>query len=192
MSTVEALTREISDHTPLLLDTIQASQRGNTPLFTFELGWLTRDDFFDLITNVWTAENRGTTPLQRWQNKIRAVRRFLRGWAKNQVGENKKKKISLLQQLDILDRKAESTLLSPQELEHKRVLSAELSGLLREEELYWFQRSKATRLLQGDANTRYFQLVANGRHRKTRIFQLEQEEGTIVGHENIKTYITEY
>ena len=64
--------------------------------------------------------------------------------------------------------------------------------MLREEELYWFQRSKATRLLQGDANTRYFQLVANGRHRKTRIFQLEQDEGTIVGHDNLKTYITEY
>ena len=77
-------------------------------------------------------------------------------------------------------------------MEHKRVLSAELSGLLREEELYWFQRSKATRLLQGDANTRYFQLVANGRHRKTRIFQLEQDEGTIVGRDNLKTYITEY
>ena len=77
-------------------------------------------------------------------------------------------------------------------MEHKRVLSAELSGLLREEELYWFQRSKATRLLQGDANTRFFQLVANGRHRKTRIFQLEQDEGTIVGHDNLKTYITEY
>jgi len=52
--------------------------------------------------------------------------------------KQKKKKSFLLQQLDILDRKAESTLLSPQELEHKRVLSAELSGLLREEELYWF------------------------------------------------------
>ena len=80
---------------------------------------------------MWKAENRGTSPLQRWQNKIRTVRRYLRGWAKNQVGQNKKKKSFLLQQLDILDRKAESTLLSPQELEHKRVLSAELSGLLR-------------------------------------------------------------
>ena len=79
-------------------------------------------------------------------------------------------------------------LLSPQELEHKHVLSAELSEMHREEELYWFQRSKATRLLQGDANMRYFQLVSNGRHRKTRIFRLEQE-GTIVGHENLKTYI---
>ena len=46
LSTVEALTREISDHTPLLLDTNQAAHRGNTPLFKFELGWLTKDRFF--------------------------------------------------------------------------------------------------------------------------------------------------
>jgi hypothetical protein len=52
---------------------------------------------------------------------------------------------------------------------------------MREEEIYWFQRSKATKLLQGDDNTKYFYLVANRRHRKTKILQLEQEEGTIVG-----------
>jgi hypothetical protein len=34
--------------------------------------------------------------------------------------------------------------------------------------------------------------VANGRHRKTKIIQLEQEEGTIVGDENLKDYITAY
>jgi mannosylglycoprotein endo-beta-mannosidase len=60
------------------------------------------------------------------------------------------------------------------------------------EEIYWLQQSKATKLLQGDDNTKYFHLVANGRHRKTKIVQLEQEEGTIVGDENRKTYITEY
>ena len=131
-------------------------------------------------------------PITRWQNKIRGVRRFLRGWAKNQAGENKKKKQWLLQQLDCLDRKAESTLLSEQEIESKRVLSVELRKLLREEELYWLQRSKATRLLQGDNNTKYFQLLANGRHRKTKIYQLEQDEGTIIGDDNLKDYITNY
>ena len=34
--------------------------------------------------------------------------------------------------------------------------------------------------------------MANGRHRKTKIVQLEQEEGTIVGDVNLKNYITEY
>jgi hypothetical protein len=35
-------------------------------------------------------------------------------------------------------------------------------------------------------------LIANGKHRKKKIFQLEQEEGTIVGDDNLKVYITEY
>jgi hypothetical protein len=35
-------------------------------------------------------------------------------------------------------------------------------------------------------------MVANGRHRKTKIVQLEQEEGTIVGDDNLKNYITDY
>jgi hypothetical protein len=35
-------------------------------------------------------------------------------------------------------------------------------------------------------------LIANGKHRKKKIFQLEQEEGTIVGDDNLKVYITKY
>jgi len=35
-------------------------------------------------------------------------------------------------------------------------------------------------------------MVANGRHRKTKIVQLEQEEGIIVGDANMKNFITEY
>ena len=67
------------------------------------------------------------------------------------------------------------------------MLSVELRKLLREEELYWLQRSKATRLLQGDNNTKYFQLkdyITN--------YQLEQDEGIIIGDDNLKDYITNY
>ena len=46
LATVQALTREISDHTPLLLDGGERSHRGNVRNFKFELGWLTRDGFF--------------------------------------------------------------------------------------------------------------------------------------------------
>jgi hypothetical protein len=45
---------------------------------------------------------------------------------------------------------------------------------------------------RGGNNTRYFHLIANGKHRNKRIYQLEQDEGTIVGEENLKVYITEY
>jgi hypothetical protein len=95
-------------------------------------------------------------------------------------------------QLDVLDRKAEVNTLSLQEVDYKSCLHAELTKLLREEELYRLQRSKATRLVHGGDNTTYFQLLANGRYHKMRIYQLEQEEGVIVGEENLKAYITNY
>jgi hypothetical protein len=67
-----------------------------------------------------------------------------------------------------------------------------LNQLLREEELKWFQRAKTTSILEGDNNTKYFQMIANGKRRKTRIFRLEQEEGVVEGEEILKDYITKY
>jgi hypothetical protein len=34
---------------------------------------------------------------------------------------------------------------------------------LRQEKLKWFQRAKTTKILQGDDNTKFFHLVANGK-----------------------------
>jgi hypothetical protein len=64
--------------------------------------------------------------------------------------------------------------------------------LRRDEESKWAQRAKVKYIQEGRDNTKYFHLVANMKNRKKRIFQLEQDEGTIVSQENIKTYISEY
>jgi len=125
--------------------------------------------FFYLVKGVWESENRGRSPMEQWQNKIRRVQRFLGGWVRNLVSQNRRDKSNLLAKIDVLDRKAETILLSPQEVELRHHLKGQLTKLLREEEIYWLQRSKATKLLQGDDNTKYFHLVVNGRHRKTKI-----------------------
>jgi hypothetical protein len=49
------------------------------------------------------------------------------------------------------------------------------------EEEYWRQRGRVRWALQGDANTAYFHVVANGRHRKCLISYLETDGGTILG-----------
>ena len=56
----------------------------------------------------------------------------------------------------------------------------------------WALRAKVRKIVQGDDNTQFFHLIANGKHRKKRIFQLEQDEGTILGQKNLKVYITNY
>jgi exonuclease III len=64
LTTVDALSREISDHTPLLLSTGEETKSGNKSMFKFELGWLLRDGFFDLVSEVWKKENRGSSPME--------------------------------------------------------------------------------------------------------------------------------
>jgi hypothetical protein len=81
------------------------------------------------------------------------------------------KRNSYRDQLDDLDKKAELVHLNDDELYLKHTLNERLAQLLlREEEIKWRQRAKINNLLKGDANTKYFQLMANEKHRKTHIF----------------------
>ena len=89
---VQALTREISNHTPLLLNTGEGALPNNSHMFKFELGWLLRNGFHEMVSEIWSNVNEGHTPLEIWQAKIRRLRQYLRGWAKNvsvQKGEEK-------------------------------------------------------------------------------------------------------
>jgi hypothetical protein len=47
-------------------------------------------------------------------------------------------------------------------------------------------------MLEEDTNKRYFHSVANGGYRKKLIHSLTHDEGTIEGHEQLKSYITNY
>jgi hypothetical protein len=60
--------------------------------------------------------------------------------------------------------------------------------ITREEETKWLQSSKERDLLEGDSNSKYYHMKANGRRRKSRIINLNQEEGLIEGQENLKLY----
>jgi hypothetical protein len=145
-----------------------------------------------MVAAEWRGVMTGSTPILRWQNKIRHLRRFLKGWAKNQSGKYKKEKERLLSIIDDLDIKAESTPLSTYEKKTLRDATDNLNKLRRDEETKWAQRAKVKHVQEGGNNSKYFHLIANGKHRKKKIFQLEQEEGTIVGEDNLKVYITEY
>jgi hypothetical protein len=130
---VIALFREISNHTPLLLNSRDNTTQPGPPMFKFELGWLLRDGFSNMVKQIWSTEMDGNTPMDRWQAKIRKLRQYLRGWANHTSGINKKEKKSLLNKLDELDRRAESTILMQQELDLKCCLHNRLANLLREE-----------------------------------------------------------
>jgi hypothetical protein len=108
------------------------------------------------------------------------------------AGIYKKEKKNLISLIDQLDKKAKTSILSDNEINMKHYLKERLVTLLREEEIKWYERVKVQNLLQGDDNTRFFHLIASNKRRKQHIFILEQEDGIIVGDNELKRYITRY
>jgi hypothetical protein len=132
-------------------------------------------------------------PMLNWQNKIHHLRKYLRGWARDLSGKYKLERDRLTLIIDYLDKKSETIALTDSEREALKNANDEIATLRRVEESKWAQRAKVKYIQERGSNTRYFHLIANRKHRrKKHIMQLEQDEGTIIGQENLKTYISEY
>ena len=123
-----------SDHTPLLVDSGVNAHVGNKARFSFELSWLREEGFFQMVAVEWNKSAKGCTPIEVWQNKIRHLRRFLKGWAKNQSGKYRMEKERLLKIIDDLDIKAETNPLSVAERVNLRKANDRLCCLRRDEE----------------------------------------------------------
>jgi hypothetical protein len=61
------------------------------------------EGFSDLVKEVWESHVTGRTPIQNWNNKLRATRRFLGGWARHLFGRLKNEKLSLSSTIDNLE-----------------------------------------------------------------------------------------
>jgi exonuclease III len=85
--TVRALSRAESDHTPILINSGVKAHLGNQAQFSFELYWLRQEGFYEMIEKEWNSVMTGISPMDRWLNKLRHIRRFLKGWAKNLSGK---------------------------------------------------------------------------------------------------------
>jgi hypothetical protein len=189
---VHALDRGVSDHTPLILDTGNPAFTGNGSKFELELSCFNHDDFRDRVIEIWNKPTKGNNSVQWWNNKLSALRHYLRGWAKHKFDIYKEAKSSLQQTTDQLDITGETRDLSIGESLMLSQARDQPAKLLREEEIKLYQRAKVNDVLLGDNNTKYFQMIANGKHRKKQIFSLDSDNGIIEGQENFKSYITQF
>jgi hypothetical protein len=69
---------KLSDHAPVLLTTGTPRPLCKHP-FKFELGWLQREGFHDMVKNVWERPVAGNTPILKWNNKMCAMCKHLSG-----------------------------------------------------------------------------------------------------------------
>jgi hypothetical protein len=103
-----------------------------------------------MIEKKWNSVMVGLNPMDVWLNKLRHIRKFLKGWAKNQSGKYKKEKERLLGIIDNLDVKDETNTLTLSEREVLKNTNENLNKLRREEESKWAQRAKVKHIQEGE------------------------------------------
>jgi hypothetical protein len=72
-----------------------------------------------MVKSVWGRPVSVTSPIQRWNQKIRVLHSHLPGWARHETGILKKEKLRLSSIIDGLEAIAEVRPLSEQEVELK-------------------------------------------------------------------------
>jgi exonuclease III len=97
LTTVHKLNRDISDHNPLILDTMEGKPKKKYE-FRFEKNWIKEEDFLVRVDRAWQQRVRATNSLDKLQKKLKNVKNCLKGWGHNLRGNYKKRKedISLL------------------------------------------------------------------------------------------------
>jgi hypothetical protein len=91
LSNVMALPREMSNHTPLILDVGENKER-SVGQFKFELSWLTKDDIMEVVRPIWEEDANGKCAIEEWNWRLGNTRKKLRGWAKNVDAAYKKER----------------------------------------------------------------------------------------------------
>lgn len=111
-----------------------------------------------------------------WHHCSHLTRQFMRGWGANLGEESRAPKASLLAQLKDLDAPDDSVGILADDWLRRYTLESSLMEIYKSEELFWQRRGGQKWLLQGEANTAYFQAIANGRRRRYAILCLWEAE----------------
>jgi hypothetical protein len=141
LTTVHNLVREISDHNPLILDTMEQKDR-HVRDFKFEKSWLQEDDFLDRVSRVWQKPIRPTDSLGIIQMKLINVKNDLKGWGPNLRGGDIKRKKEIGRELEALELQEENHALDTAQIRGRAQIQRELLSIIDGEENYWHQRSR--------------------------------------------------
>jgi hypothetical protein len=141
LAKMSMLPKGASDHNPLLMD-LGGQMHIQDPMFHFEKWWLEVEGFEDMVKRIWQVDYPLSDPLDVWQYQIRLLRKKVKGWSKNIDAEMRRKKYSIMSEMDLIDLIAESQALSDQQRERKKCLCSKLEFIWKLEEIKARQRSR--------------------------------------------------
>lgn len=161
---LQALSTGVSDHAPLYLTT--SAPFTHKKRFRFEMYWTKLDGFEDAVRDAWKCDAAITDPYKRLDALFRNAGAALQAWGQRKTGNIKLQMAVATWVIFRLDKAQDHRHLSVLETWLRRTLKLCLLGLASLERTIDRQRSRFRWLKEGDANSKFFQAVANGRRAK--------------------------
>jgi hypothetical protein len=139
--------------------------------------------FLETVKEVWDKPVNTQDAILRIHVKLTRTAKALKLWRRKNFADWKIHWAILNITLANLEKAQESQQLSNEELDFKRYLKTRSLGLAAMQKARARQHSCLTWIRKGDTNTRFFQLHANARRKKTFIPSLSGQTGTVVSQE---------
>lgn len=76
-------------------------------IFRFEKSWFLREDLTSVVKEIWNSDYRGDS-MERWQKKLKFLRKKLKGWNKNWEGEYRRRKKEIMDKIEEIEILAET------------------------------------------------------------------------------------
>ena len=166
---VTHLTRFFSDHCPVLLESNSSNGFHLPKPFIFHSFWLADLSFSGIVSEAWNQSLSLQEAIDRFAKKAT-------DWNKSHFGNIFGKKRRILARLNGIQ-KAMANRPSHSLVVLEKDLQKELESILNQEEELWVQKSRISRLVEGDRNTAFHHMSTIVRRRRNRISCIKNEMG---------------
>ncbi|GJZ71170.1 retrotransposon protein, putative, ty1-copia subclass, partial [Tanacetum coccineum] len=159
-STVVCLDRHLSDHRPILLKEMR-TDFGPSP-FRIYHSWFKRDGFDFMVEQAWSSfTHSDSNSLIRFKKKLQDLKKIIRGWIKDKNISLAGNKVSISEELAIIDRELDRGVVSDDLLSKRMELTRKLRDLNSLEAKDLAQKAKVKWAIEGDENSKFFHGLIN-------------------------------
>ena len=179
-TSLHALPKPTSDHTPLLLS--MSTKIPKSQIFRFENGWLLRQSFVQTVLPAWLDVRCIEDAAGQLAACLKSVRAASKVWyRRNRAPKHTIPNLKFL--IHLFDSLEEERLLSDNEMQARSMCHDMLHQAIKEKAAYWKQRSKFKAITEGDANTAFHHAQATVRMRANAIRIVEVQGVQIANHQ---------
>ncbi|GLT79931.1 hypothetical protein SLA2020_513970 [Shorea laevis] len=185
-----AIKRSISDHCPISLISSNANW-GPKPFKSID-SWTSHHDFGKMIESLWNSFQVEGYWGFKCKEKLKALRMHLKQWNKAVFGNIDSQLDEALKNIEAIDIKYEGQDITEDDMLKRKEGFANLWQCLKKKESLWRQKSRASWIKDGDANSRFFHRIINERRQRNMIHGVDDKGTWIDDLDQVKLIILDH